>query len=59
MSESHRIKGWTSDEKFQKKLFLWERGAAICMDLIFSLLLRTLTCSRRLMKHYKKEKQTK
>ena len=29
MSESHRIKGGTTDEAFQEQCFLWEKGASV------------------------------
>lgn len=32
MSKSHRIKGGTTDEAFQKQCFLWERGATVGAD---------------------------
>lgn len=32
MSESHGIKGGTTDETFQEQLFWWERGAPVSTD---------------------------
>ena len=32
MSQSHRIKGGTTDEVFQSSCFLWERGASVGVD---------------------------
>ena len=29
MSQSHKIKGHTTDEAFQDQCFLWERGALV------------------------------
>ena len=33
MSQSHRIKGGTTDEVFQEQCFVWERGASVGADL--------------------------
>ena len=32
MSQSHNIKGGTTDEAFEEQCFLWERGAAVGAD---------------------------
>ena len=29
MSQSHRVRGETTDEAFQEQCFLWERGASV------------------------------
>ena len=34
MSQSHRIKGGTPDEVFQKQCFLFETGASVGVDLL-------------------------
>ena len=32
MSQSHRIKGGTTDEEFQEQCFLWKREASVDVD---------------------------
>ena len=34
MSQSHRIKGGTTDEVFKEQCFLWERGASVGADFL-------------------------
>ena len=45
MSQSHGIKGGTTDEAFLEQCFLWERGGSIGGDFeLFNLL---FTCTRK------------
>ena len=41
MSQSHRIKGGTTDEAFQEQCFLTERGASVGEDFITLLTLKS------------------
>ena len=42
MSQSHLIKGKTTDETFQEQCFLWERGASADFFFFFNFTLKIL-----------------
>ena len=52
MSQSHRIKGWTTDEAFEEQCFLWERGASVGADFYF---FNSFTCRGANVTHRSKQ----
>lgn len=54
MSQSHGIKGGTTNEAFQEQRFQWERGTSICANFAFFHFLDFFTCMTTYIKHWRK-----
>ena len=57
MSQSHGIKGGTTDEAFQEQRLLWDRGASVCVDI--GLLSFMVFYMQRILCKTPKERKTK